>query len=82
MCAVVDAGSAGASTFPGLRKFIMNTSKTRVLALVNIALQGLAWAGMAGIGKGGELDSLHQVRHLHWCLSWRPRLCLHGCNTR
>ncbi len=58
----VDAGSAGSSTLPGLRKYIANAAVTRVLAFVNIAMEGLAWAGMAGSGKGGELDNLNQVR--------------------
>lgn len=57
----MDAGSAGASTFPGLRKYIAAQQKTRVLALVHIALEGLAWGGMAGGAKGGELDNLNQV---------------------
>lgn len=58
---VVDAGSAGASTFAGLRKFIAEKSITRVLAFVHIASHGLAAAGCAGFGKGGECDSLNQV---------------------
>jgi dihydroorotase len=56
----VDAGSAGASTLPGLREFIAKRSTTRVLAFVNIALHGLAAAGCTGSGTGGELDSLNQ----------------------
>jgi predicted amidohydrolase len=61
MLAAVDAGSAGSATFPGLRKYIADPAKTRVLAFLNIAMEGLAWAGMAGSGKGGELDNLNQV---------------------
>ena len=37
---VVDAGSAGAHTFPGLRKYIINVVDTRVYALLNISLVG------------------------------------------
>src|SRR5262245_4917359 len=33
---VVDAGSAGAYTFPGLRKYVINVVDTRVYALLNI----------------------------------------------
>jgi dihydroorotase len=33
---VLDAGSAGAHTFPGLRKYVINVVETRVLALLNI----------------------------------------------
>lgn len=37
---VVDAGSAGAHTFPGLRKYVINVVDTRVYALLNISLVG------------------------------------------
>ena len=37
---VVDAGSAGAHTFPGLRKYIVNVVDTRVYALLNISVVG------------------------------------------
>lgn len=49
---VVDAGSAGAATFAGLRRYVMERAKTNVLAFVNLAahkLSGLdgelAWPG-------------------------------------
>lgn len=54
---VVDAGSSGASTFMGLRKFIIEPSKTRVRCLLHIALHGLAAAGCAGGAPGGESDT-------------------------
>jgi len=38
--AVVDAGSAGAHTFPGLRKYVINVVDTRVFALLNISVVG------------------------------------------
>jgi dihydroorotase len=37
---IVDAGSAGASTFPGLRKYIMDTSPVRIYAMLNISSIG------------------------------------------
>lgn len=37
---VVDAGSAGAHTFPGLRKYVIQTADTRVYALLNISVVG------------------------------------------
>ncbi|MCY4605105.1 MAG: amidohydrolase/deacetylase family metallohydrolase [Gemmatimonadetes bacterium] len=37
----VDAGSAGADTFPGFRKFIIDVSDTRILAQLNISSQGM-----------------------------------------
>jgi dihydroorotase len=38
---VVDAGSAGADTFPGFRKYVIEVSATRVLAQLNISSQGM-----------------------------------------
>ena len=38
---VVDAGSAGATTFPGFRKYIVGPSRTRVYAALNISTIGL-----------------------------------------
>ena len=38
---VVDAGSAGADTFPGFRRFVIEVSETRILALLNISSQGM-----------------------------------------
>ena len=37
---IVDAGSAGASTFPGLRTFIMDASPVRIYAMLNISSIG------------------------------------------
>ena len=37
----VDAGSAGAQTFPGLRRYVIERSRTRILAFLNIAVQGM-----------------------------------------
>jgi len=38
---VVDAGSAGATTFPGFRRFIVDRSATRIYAALNISTIGL-----------------------------------------
>ena len=38
---VVDAGSAGADTFPGFRKFVIDVSATRIFAQLNISSQGM-----------------------------------------
>jgi dihydroorotase len=38
---VVDAGSAGADTFSGFRKYIIDMSQTRILAQLNISSQGM-----------------------------------------
>jgi dihydroorotase len=37
----VDAGSAGAQTFPGLRRYVIERASTRILAFLNIAVEGL-----------------------------------------
>lgn len=37
----VDAGSAGAQTFPGLRRLVIDTAATRVLAYLNVAVEGM-----------------------------------------
>jgi dihydroorotase len=37
----VDAGSAGAQTFPGLRRYIIERSRTQIFAFLNIAVQGM-----------------------------------------
>lgn len=37
----VDAGSAGAQTFPGFRRYVIEPARTRVYAFVNIAVEGM-----------------------------------------
>ena len=37
----VDAGSSGAQTFPGLRRYIIEQSQTRILAFLHVAVQGM-----------------------------------------
>lgn len=37
----VDAGSAGAQTFPGLRRYVIERSRTSILAFLNIAVAGM-----------------------------------------
>jgi len=55
----VDAGSAGCDTFPGLRRYVMERARTRVLAFLNISRTGLSYAGLGGDGEVcGELDLL------------------------
>jgi dihydroorotase len=39
--ALIDGGSAGATTFPGFRQYIVNRARTRVYALLNIATPGM-----------------------------------------
>jgi dihydroorotase len=49
---VVDAGSAGADTFEGFRKYVIEVSATRIYALLNISSQGMLSPTI------GELDDL------------------------
>ena len=48
----VDAGSAGADTFPGFRKYVIDVSATRLFAQLNISSQGMLTREI------GELDDL------------------------
>lgn len=43
----VDAGSSGAQTFPGLRDYVIARSRTRILAFLHIAVQGMI-SGLLG----------------------------------
>ena len=51
---VVDAGSAGYPTIPNFHKYVINTSTTRIKALVNISPFG-------AVGPGGSVDVLKAV---------------------
>lgn len=48
----VDAGSAGADTFPGFRKYVIDVAATRLFARLNISSLGMLSAAV------GELDDL------------------------
>ena len=52
----VDAGSAGASTYPGFRVYAVEPVTTRLLGFVNISLLGLAVGGRSDGGSAGELE--------------------------
>lgn len=49
---VLDAGSAGADTFPGFRKYVIEASATRIFAALNISSMGMI------AERIGELDDL------------------------
>ena len=51
----VDAGSAGADTFPGFRKYVIEVSDTRLYAQLNISSQGMLSPQL------GEFDDLRWV---------------------
>jgi dihydroorotase len=48
----VDAGSAGADTFPGFRKYVIEVSATRLFAQLNVSSQGMLTREI------GELDDI------------------------
>jgi len=48
----VDAGSAGAQTFPGFRRYVIEPAGTRVLAFLHVAVQGMITSLV------GELEDL------------------------
>jgi len=50
----VDAGSAGAWTFPALRRYIIDVSATRLFAFLNISSTGMI---------GSEVGELEDIRH-------------------
>ncbi len=56
----LDAGSAGALTFPGFRQFVIDVSQTRLFAMLNISALGLVPNAMSGI-EIGELEDLRYV---------------------
>jgi dihydroorotase len=49
---VLDAGSAGADTFKGFRKYVIEASETRILAMLNISSMGML------AEEVGELDDI------------------------
>lgn len=57
---VLDAGSSGALTFPGFRKFVIDASQTRLYALLNISALGLV-SGQETVPPLGELEDLRYV---------------------
>ncbi|HWN90121.1 MAG TPA: amidohydrolase family protein, partial [Verrucomicrobiae bacterium] len=52
---VVDAGSAGALTFPAFRKYVIEVAETRILPFLNIGATGMLSADV------GELEDLRFV---------------------
>lgn len=52
---VIDAGTAGALTFPAFKQWCMDHSQTRIRAVLNIAAIGMAAGGEPGMG---ELEDL------------------------
>ncbi|MBV9171756.1 MAG: amidohydrolase/deacetylase family metallohydrolase [Chloroflexi bacterium] len=54
----VDAGSAGASTFPGFKRYVIDVSATRIVAMLNLSAIGMARDDNFGEQAIGELEDL------------------------
>jgi dihydroorotase len=54
---VLDAGSAGAHTFPGFRKYVIDVAQTRIRALLNISVVGQS--SLSPENEYGELLNLN-----------------------
>ena len=56
----VDAGSAGAQTYPAFKRYVIDVSDTRVFALLNISTIGMV--------SGAETDpAIGELEHLPYC---------------
>jgi dihydroorotase len=54
----VDAGSAGASTFPAFHRYVIEVSATRIVAMLNISTIGMARDDAVGDEAIGELEEI------------------------
>ena len=63
---VVDAGSAGAHTFPGLRQYVIRVVETRVFALLNISV-----VGQSTLSNGNPYGELLDLRYANARLAIR-----------
>ncbi len=54
----VDAGSAGASTFAGFRRYVIDVSLTRVVAMLHLSAIGMARDDNFGADAVGELEDI------------------------
>jgi dihydroorotase len=63
---VLDAGSAGANTFPGLRQYVVRMVETRVYALLNISV-----VGQSTFSEGNPFGELLDLRYANAKLAIR-----------
>lgn len=61
---VVDAGSSGADTFPGFRRYVIDQAPTRILAFLNISAMGII---DADIGELIDIQWLNVERAVAVC---------------
>ena len=58
----VDAGSAGSSTFPGFRRYVIDVAATRIVAMLHISSIGMARDDGATNEVVGELEDIRWAR--------------------
>src|SRR5712691_8714234 len=56
----VDAGSAGASTFPGFKRYVIDVSATRVVAMLNLSTLGMA------ADHGARPEAIGELENIRW----------------
>jgi dihydroorotase len=54
----VDAGTSGASTFPGFKRYVIDVSATRIVAMLNISMIGMTPDRGAFADAIGELEDI------------------------
>src|SRR5437764_500358 len=54
----VDAGSAGAATFPGFKRYVIDVAATRIVAMLHLSVIGMMRDDTAGDQAIGELEDL------------------------
>jgi len=54
----VDAGSAGASSFPGFKRYVIDVSATRIVAMLHLSTLGMARDDTLGAEAIGELEDI------------------------
>lgn len=68
---VYDTGSAGADTFPGFRKYVIDASTTRIKAFLHVSSQGLL---SPGIGELTDLRFAGVDRAVRMCEAHRDAI--------
>lgn len=65
---LVDAGSAGSTTFPGFRRYVVPQARTRVFALLNVSRPGLTLsnelADLSYVDVGAAVQTIVQNRDI------------------
>jgi dihydroorotase len=54
----VDAGSSGASTFPGFKRYVIDVAETRIVAMLHLSMIGMARDDSAAQEAIGELEDI------------------------